>query len=97
MATLSAARRFTHTWCFPVIPEYKPFCLFHSRLKEQSPLIEDALISLQAWCFQGTRKDEVVAFLRQDATNTVTVVDTPYEPPAKKQKTDAFINDDDSD
>ena len=53
--------------------------------------------SLQAWCFQGTRKDEVVAFLRQDATNTVTVVDTPYEPPAKKQKTDAFINDDDSD
>ena len=41
--------------------------------------------------------DEVVAFLRQDATNTVTVVTTPYEPPAKKQKTDAFINDDDSD
>ena len=53
--------------------------------------------SLSGWVFQGTRKDEVVAFLRQDATNTVTVVDTPYEPPAKKQKTDAFINDDDSD
>ena len=43
--------------------------------------------SLSGWVFQGTRKDEVVAFLRQDATNTVTVVDTPYEPPAKKQKT----------
>ena len=50
--------------------------------------------TLGGWCFPGSRKDEVMALLREDATNTVEEVEE-SEPPTKKAKKEVFIDDGD--
>ena len=50
---------------------------------------------LGGWVYPGSRKQEVMDFLRKDPTNVVEEIDGSTEPPAKKPKRekDDFIDD----